>query len=181
MAGAGNDGGEYDESWLGSRDLDNSHLPFGDKVAILLVGLTRSVTPALMLPTLSEHVVQGLGENHVHVFIHTCARDLSPNMSKAEQAMERQEISNMYRELIPRQVLKAVVVTGSDYGRSQQTTFVNRTDSTPKHINLTDDIGIAGVPRFWEHPFETYPLTHLVQFQSLLDLFRLLLREEVRQ
>ena len=35
---------------------DNAHLPFGDAIAILLVGMTRPMTSAVSLGTLQEHV-----------------------------------------------------------------------------------------------------------------------------
>jgi hypothetical protein len=153
--------------------LDNGHLPVGDKVAILIVGLSRSITPALMLPSLREHVLRGLGEKHVHVFVHTCARANS-DFSDEQQTAERQELVDMYRELIPEEVLKAVVVTSPDYGRYQV------------HIRLatelnSSDEAMRGVPRMWEYPFERYPLTLIIQFDSMQDLFRLVLREEIRQ
>ena len=87
----------------------------------------------------------------------------------------------MYRELVPVSVLRAVVVTSPDYGRTPQTIHLSNRYSAP--INSTDEAGsgIPGVPRFWEHPFETYPLVHLLQFESLVDIFRLVLREEIRQ
>lgn len=169
-----------------SRCPDNSHLPVGGKVAILITGLTRSLTPALMLPTLTEHVIQGLGEEHVHVFVHTCGRPLGDSADKSAQAKEREAIADMYKELVPVSVLRAVVVTSPDYGRTPQTIHLSNRYSAP--INSTDEAGsdsdgtgIPGVPRFWEHPFETYPLVFLLQFESLVDIFRLLLREEIRQ
>jgi hypothetical protein len=35
---------------------DNAHLPIGDAIAILLVGVTRPMTSAVSLGTLQEHV-----------------------------------------------------------------------------------------------------------------------------
>jgi hypothetical protein len=40
----------------GSKEADNGHLPLGETIAILLVGLTRLVTSAVSLGTLQEHV-----------------------------------------------------------------------------------------------------------------------------
>ena len=147
----------------------------------------NSAAPALTLPTLRKHVLNGLGEGHADVFVHTCARALGDPADKEAQAQERQAISDMYRELIPPGVLKAAIVTSSGYGRTPQTTYVAHENAAPaptRPLNMSsfvDDTGIAHVPRVWEYSFETYPLTHLVQFESGMDLMRLVLREEIRE
>ncbi len=47
---------EEGQNQEGSKEADNAHLPLGDMIAVLLVGLTRPVLSAVFLGTLQEHV-----------------------------------------------------------------------------------------------------------------------------
>ena len=47
---------EEGQNQEGSKEADNAHLPLGDTIAVLLVGLTRPVLSAVFLGTLQEHV-----------------------------------------------------------------------------------------------------------------------------
>ena len=171
--------GSVDQACTGSETLDNQHLPIGTKVAVLLVGLTRSITPAIMLPAFERHVLRQLGAEHVHVFIHTSPPGRE-GVDKAAQRRERREIQEMYQQLVPPEVLKAIVVTSSDYQNTPRTTFVASPDPSPVTIPQEDLLHDGGYPRVWEHHLRMHQHS-LVWFYSLRDLFKLLLRQEVQQ
>ena len=155
---------------------DNSHLQVGSKVAILMVGLTKSITPAVTLPAFKQHVVQALGKGVVDVFVHTSPLFRS-GADKDSLARERQEIRDMYEELLGKAALKAIVVTDSRFENTPRTVFVSGEDPTPVSLAAEERIHAGNLPRFWEHHLRVHQHS-LVWFYSLRHLFRLVLREE---
>jgi hypothetical protein len=90
----------------GEVDLDNSHLPVDNKIAIMLSGQTRAMTPSA-IGTLKRHVLDR--HPNAHVFVHS-----SP-LSHSEEAMHG--LKEMYKQAIGEQ-LKAVIITPASYGKA---------------------------------------------------------------
>jgi len=149
-------------------DPDNRHLPVGSKIALLVTGLTRSITAALTLPTIEEHIIEALGPEHVDVFVVT-----SPpgggggkadtdgrgggSVDPEDQRKEREEIVEMYRLLLNEACLKAVLVTNPDFQKTPQTTFVQGPSPGPwsrGNESCATGSGEKRFSRFFQQPFD---------------------------
>ena len=180
----------------GSQETDNAHLPLGDSIAILLVGVTRPMTPAVALVALQEHVLNQYP--NAHVFVHSSP----PPWDGADSTEAVRDVEAMYRETIGAPHLRHVVITDSSSelqpgprsssdaactqgcvtkGTSQGEPPSNRTHECFDSAEALAHYGGAGhvCVEAWFSNDSPRPL-HWQQFLRLRDLYPSVLHEEQR-